>query len=129
MPQALSKLHANVGDSLILVARNDEHLESIAADLKVRGAKSIHCINSDLAKTEKHPELLANIENHTSDISKYYFFYGVLPEQAQCEASWEQTLEVLNTNFTSKISLLALLANKIEQEQKQKPNRRLIGRR
>lgn len=115
--QALSKLHANVGDSLVLVARNNEHLESIAADLKVRGAKSIHCINSDLAKTDKHPGLLENIENHAGDISKYYFFYGVLPDQAQCEASWEQTLEVLNTNFTSKISLLGLLANKIEKEQ------------
>ena len=120
--QALAKIHASAGDSILLLARNSDHLESIANDLKVRGANSVHCINADLAKVDQHPELLKNIASFSNDISKYYFFYGVLPDQTQCESSWEKTLDALNTNFISKASLLTLLANKIEKEQ----NRSLI---
>ena len=114
--QALAKLHAAANDSLILVARNKKHLESIATDLKVRGASSVNIVTIDLADTEKHPALLEQLQTLDSDISRYYFFYGVLPEQAECEQSWEQTLEILNTNFLSKASLLGLLANKIEEQ-------------
>ena len=114
--QSLARLHANSGDSFILVARNSEHLESIAADLRVRGARSVSCIATDLAKTEDHPRLVQELEASSNNISRYYFFYGVLPNQGACEESWENTLEALNTNFLSKVSLLGLLANKVEKE-------------
>ena len=120
--QALAKLHANDGNNILLLARNEEHLESIANDLQVRGAKSVHCINADLADVDQHPDLLKNLESFSDDIKKYYCFYGVLPDQKQCEASWDHTLDALNTNFISKASLLTLIANKIEKEQ----NRSLI---
>ena len=120
--QALARLHANEGDNLLLLARNEEHLESIANDLKIRGANTVHCINTDLANSDQHPELLKSVASFSNDIAKYYFFYGVLPDQKQCEASWELTLDTLNTNFISKTSLLSLIANKIEKEQ----NRSLI---
>lgn len=120
--QALAKLHANAGDNILLLARNEEHLESIANDLKVRGAKTVHCITADFTDIDKHPELLKTIASFSTDIAKYYFFYGVLPDQAQCEVSWEDTLDALNTNFISKASLLTLIANKVEKEQ----NRSLI---
>ena len=120
--QALAKLHAQEGNSLLLVARNADRLESIAADLKIRGAKSVKCINTDLAIVKQHPKLMRDIEKQFSDISKYYFFYGVLPDQKKCEASWDVTFDALNTNFLSKVSLLTLIANKIEKE----TNRSLI---
>ena len=120
--QALAKLHAAAGDNLILVARNSDHQESIAADLTVRGAGNVNLITTDLAKTEDHPSLVDQLESLANDINKYYFFYGVLPDQSACEQSWQQTLEALNTNFLSKVSLLGLLANKVEKE----TNRSLI---
>lgn len=120
--QALAKLHANAGDAILLVARNSNHLESIANDLKVRGADRVDYISADLAESNLHQDLLNNMASIDNDISKYYFFYGILPDQKQCELSWEHTLDALNTNFISKASLLTLLANKIEQEQ----NRSLV---
>ncbi len=120
--QALAKLHAYAEDNILLLARNEEHLESIANDLKVRGANKVDCINADLAQIDQHNELLESITSFSNEIEKYYFFYGVLPDQAQCESSWEHTLDALNTNFISKVSLLSLLANKIEKEQ----NRSLV---
>ena len=114
--QSLARLHAASGDSILLVARNGERLQNIAADLEVRGASSVKCITSDLAQTEGHTKLLEELQAASNDISKYYFFYGVLPDQAACEKSWQNTFEALNTNFLSKVSLLGLLANKIEKE-------------
>ena len=120
--QALAKLHAAEKHSILLIGRNTEHLESIANDLKVRGAKQVECVSVDLAKTDEHPNLFQQLSTSNNNISKYYFFYGVLPDQAQCETSWQQTYQALNTNFISKVSLLTLLANKIENEK----NRSLI---
>jgi len=120
--QALARLHAQEGNSLLLVARNSDRLESIAADLCIRGANSVKCINMDLAIVKQHSELIRDMEKQFSDISKYYFFYGVLPDQKKCEASWDSTFDALNTNFLSKVSLLTLIANKIEKE----TNRSLI---
>ena len=85
--QALAKLHAQAGDAILLVARNSARLESIANDLKVRGAQSVDCIVSDLVQTDQHTELLGNIAALGNDISRYYFFYGVLPDQSECESS------------------------------------------
>lgn len=120
--QSLAKMHASNGDNILLLARNEKHLESIANDLQVRGATSVHSINADLADVDQHPVLLKKLGSFSDDIEKYYFFYGVLPDQAQCEVSWEYTLDALNTNFISKASLLTLIANQIEKEQ----NRSLI---
>ena len=114
--QSLAKLHAQAGDPLLLVARNQNQLESIAADLRARSTQSVRCINSDLALLDQHPALMQDIAEQFDNISKYYFFYGVLPDQKACEGEWDLAYEALNTNFISKASLLTHVANKVEKE-------------
>lgn len=114
--QMLARIHAESGDSMILVARNLDRLDSVASDLRTRGAPSVECLCSDFDNTQEHSELLENIEKKCTDIAKYYFFYGSLPEQKECEASWDSTHNALMTNFLSVVSLLTLIANKVEKE-------------
>ncbi len=114
--QMLARIHAESGDSMILVARNFDRLNSIAADLRVRGAPLVEYLCHDFDNTEQHSELLEGIEKKCADIAKYYFFYGSLPEQKECEASWSSTHNALMTNFLSVVSLLTLIANKVEKE-------------
>ena len=114
--QSLAALHAQAGDSLLLLGRNRKRLRIVADDIRVRFGGNVKCISADLSIIQQHPALMAEIAGHYGDISKYYFFYGVLPDQAACEASWDSTLEALNTNFLSVASLLTLIANKIEAE-------------
>ncbi len=114
--QALAVTHAKAGDSLLLVARDEARLEIMADDLRVRGAENVKCISADLSQVEHHAGLMADMAGHYSDIGKYYFFYAIMTDQAACEASWDKTYEVLNTNFLSVASLLTLIGNKIEQE-------------
>ncbi len=124
--QALSKIHAEQGGSLILVARDKSKLDVTAADLRTRGAPQVDCLVADLDDFDKHPNLLQEIENKSDDIAKYYFFYGTLPDQKACEASWQESQKALTTNFLSAASLLTLIANKVETESKNKADRGII---
>lgn len=114
--QMLARLHAEKGDSLILVARNNSNLNSVAADLHSRGATQVDCFTCNLDDISDHQDLLNKINDKCNDIAKYYFFYGTLPDQKNCETSWELTNKALTTNFLSVISLLTIIANKIEKE-------------
>ena len=53
-----ARIWAARGDELYLVARNEAHVQTIAADLKVRGAScvAINCV--DLNEMDRHVELL-----------------------------------------------------------------------
>ena len=114
--QQLAKIHAEKGDSMILIARNDSRLKSVAADLRSRGAAQVDCLTNNLDVISDHPDLLKNIGEKCTDISKYYFFYGTLPDQKSCEDSWESTNDAFTINFLSVASLLTHIANKVEKE-------------
>ncbi len=114
--QKLAQIHAQAGDTLILVARNKGRLNTVASDLLARGSPQVDCLTSDFDIIQDHPSLLKKIEEKSSTISKYYFFYGILPDQKECEASWEITHKALMTNLLSVMSLLTSIANKIEKE-------------
>lgn len=114
--QELARIHAGSGDSMVLIARNSERLNSVAADLRVRGAPQVECLCSDLDNIQEHPNLLKKVEEKCTGIVKYYFLYGALPDQKACEASWDATHSALTTNFLSVVSLLTQIANKMEKE-------------
>ena len=114
--QELAKVHAEKGDSMILVARNDSRLKSVADDLRSRGATQVDSLVNNLEVISNHPDLIKDIEKMCDDISKYYFFYGTLPDQKLCENSWEPTNDALTVNFLSVASLLTHIANKVEKE-------------
>ncbi|HIO97828.1 MAG TPA: SDR family oxidoreductase [Leucothrix sp.] len=124
--QALSKIHAENGGSLILIGRNTDRLETTAADLRTRGAPQVDFLVSDLDDFNAHETLMQQINEKSSDIAKYYFFYGTLPDQKACEESWEVAHKALTTNFLSAASLLTLIANKVEKETKDKANRGIV---
>jgi len=114
--QMLARIHAAAGDSLVLIARNPDRLKSVAEDLRVRGASRVSCLCSDLDEIRNHLNLLKQIDKKCMDITKYYFFYGFLPDQKECEASWSSTYQALTTNFLSVISLLTHIANRMEND-------------
>lgn len=114
--QMLAKIHAEKSDSLILIARNSKRFDSVANDLRSRGASQVDCLTIDLDDFSKHQSLLEDIDKLSQNIAKYYFFYGSLPDQKACETSWEASQQALTTNFLSAASLLTLIANKVEKE-------------
>jgi decaprenylphospho-beta-D-erythro-pentofuranosid-2-ulose 2-reductase len=112
-----ARIWATNGDTMHLVARNEQHLQTIAADLKVRGASEVTTYCTDLNDIEKHEELLSSAEDALGDVHIVLIAHGTLSNQKSCELSVKETLAEIQTNALSTISLLTLIANQFEAKQ------------
>jgi short-subunit dehydrogenase len=109
-----SRIWAARGNELYLVARNEAHVQTIAADLKVRGASSVAINCVDLNEMDRHVGLLDAAENAMSGVDIVLVAHGTLSNQKLCEKSVSETLAEIQTNALSTISLLTLIANRFE---------------
>ena len=111
-----ARLFAARGDQLVLVARNAQRLKTISDDLRVRGAKDCDYRVADLSDSAGHAELLRDATNLLGGLDIVLMTYGTLGDQKACEQDFAQTLQELQTNCLSVLSLLTLLANQLEQQ-------------
>ena len=111
-----AKFFARDGVELFLVARNNEKLEDVSNDLKVRGAKRTETFLLDLNDLDRHQEMIQTAIDTFGRLDMVLTSHGTLGDQQLCQQSVAKTLEELTTNFTSVISLLTLLANYFEQQ-------------
>ena len=109
-----ARIWAARGDALHLVARNEQHVQVIASDLKVRSASKVTTYCTDLNDGEKHEELLNVANDALEGIDIVLVAHGTLSNQKACEVSVEETLAEIQTNALSTISILTLIANRFE---------------
>lgn len=112
-----ARLWAARGDTIYLVARNEDRLKTIVTDLKVRGAKESYSHCMDLNESVGHALMLDTAEAVMGRIDTVLIAHGTLSNQKSCEQSVEQTLTEINTNTLSTISLLTHIANRFEVKQ------------
>jgi decaprenylphospho-beta-D-erythro-pentofuranosid-2-ulose 2-reductase len=112
-----ARLWAVRGEALYLVARNDERLKIIAADLKVRGAAQVDTYCIDLNDLDSHTLMLDAAELTLGGIDTVLIAHGTLCNQKACEQSVNETLAEIKTNALSTISLLTIIANRFEAKQ------------
>lgn len=106
-----ARLYAQRHCSLYLVARNAEHLQSLADDLRVRGAQQVGIQMLDLNQLDDHPAMLASAVAFLGGLDLALVCHGSLPDQQQCATDFAQAREQILTNGLSVISLLTPLAN------------------
>jgi len=111
-----TRIWAGRGDALYLVARNEDRLKTIAADLKVRGASQADTCCVDLNDMDSHAAILDAAEAAMGGIDTVLIAHGTLSNQKACEQSVEETLAEIKTNALSLISLLTLIANRFEAQ-------------
>ena len=109
-----ARIWAAKGDALHLVARNEQRVQTIAADLKVRGASEVTTYCTNLNDMEKHVELLDKADGSLGSVDIVLVAHGTLSNQKACELSVEETLAEIHTNALSTVSLLTLIANRFE---------------
>jgi decaprenylphospho-beta-D-erythro-pentofuranosid-2-ulose 2-reductase len=106
------------GAEFFLVGRDTRKLDIVKDDLLVRGAKRVDCAAQDLGDLDAHPALIENAVQALNGLDAVLIAHGTLGDQEAAEASVEVTLKELNTNFTSTVSLLTLLANHFEKQRR-----------
>jgi len=104
------RIYAVSGTAFYLVARNEEKLTTVAADLQVRGASAVHTWVMDLDKTEQHAAMLQDADKKLQGIDIALIAHGVLGDQAAAERDYEIAAKVIQTNLVSAISLITWLA-------------------
>lgn len=114
--EATARRWAAGGNALFLVARNAARLETIAADLRVRGAASVASLAMDANDTAAHAAMLDAANDALGGLDVALIAHGTLPDQKACERSVEVTLQEIATNGLSVIALATLLGEKFESQ-------------
>lgn len=112
-----ARLWAARGYVLYLVGRSEERLLTIAADLKIRGAKEAFAEYINLNDFRSHLEMLDAADKAMNGIDIVLIAHGTLSNQKLCERSVDATLAEMNTNALSTVSLLTHIANRFEVRQ------------
>jgi len=106
---------AQRGDALFLVGRKADVLESMCADLRVRGASAVGMHVMDANDFSGHEAMLNDAEGSLGGLDTVLIAHGTLSDQKACESSVELTLRELNTNGVSVVALLTRVAARFEQ--------------
>ena len=112
-----ARIWATRGYKLYLVARNEVRVQTIAADLKVRGAAQVGTYCIDLNEMDCHAALLDAAESALNGIDIVLIAHGTLSNQKSCKQSVEETMAEIQINALSTISLLTLIAIHFEVKQ------------
>lgn len=118
MAAETARLFALEGASLFLIGRNAERLERLANDLRVRNATQVHTATFEAGDTGSCQALLERALAALGDIDAALIAHGDLPDQRECEKSWQAAERSLVTNFMSPIAFLTWLGNFFEGRKK-----------
>lgn len=111
-----TRLFAQDNASLYLVARNEDKLSAMQQDMLVRGATAVDYEILDLADDKLHADLIERATKKMGNIDIVLIAYGTLGEQKQSEKNFQNTLNELQINCLSVISILTIIANQFEQQ-------------
>jgi decaprenylphospho-beta-D-erythro-pentofuranosid-2-ulose 2-reductase len=108
--QAYARRRAAEGAAFVLVARREDRLAAIAADLQVCGAAAAESVVLDLGALDRIQDSAHMLWARFSDVEEVLIAHGALGDQARAEHDVAAARAVIDTNFTSvALWLLALI--------------------
>ena len=114
--RATARLYAKQGCNLHLIARNAERLDTLAQDLRTRGAAGVTTAQADLNGNPDYDAIVAEAFRNLKTVDICLIAHGILPDQAECRQSVEKTLDAIHINGLSHIALLTEIANRLEEQ-------------
>jgi len=110
--EATARHFARRGDALYLVGRDQRKLQSVADDLRVRGAGALGIGVLDVRDVSAYGKILDEAERTLGGLDIALIAHGVLPDQAACEGSSAALLEQFEVNAMSVLAICTELANR-----------------
>ena len=98
--RATARLWAKRGARLVLVGRDQDRLNAVAADLVARGAAQADCVALDCASADAGAELAKMVET-LGGLDILLLAYGVLGDQTELARDPSAAATLIQTNFTS----------------------------
>jgi decaprenylphospho-beta-D-erythro-pentofuranosid-2-ulose 2-reductase len=114
---AAARIYAREGAALVLVARNEERLNALAADLHARGAANVVVVPMDLeAEANQAGDHLQAWASHMGGLDHVHVVYGYLGSQREASASRAELSRIVTSNFTSAVHWCEAAANIFRQQ-------------
>lgn len=112
---ALAKDLLVQGYNIFLAGRNTESLNRIAADLEIRYNSAVSAVRFDATDFISHKTFLNDLPILPG---LTIAVFGYLGEQEKAQSDWQECERILDTNYKGAISILNIVANKYEAQQK-----------
>lgn len=108
------------GASLYCIGRNQQKLDAMLDDLKVRAGDNqrVDGAVADLIDSSQHEVLIDAAEAFLGAVDGVLIAHGTLPDQQACQEDVTRMRQEIETNALSVVSLLTLLANRFEQQRR-----------
>jgi len=114
--QALARRFAQREARLFLVARDSAKVESVAADLRARGASEVSVFVMDANDTGRLDSMLQNAWQTLGRVDFALVAHGTLPDAARASADRAYLIQEFRTNAESVIVCLAGLAQYFQSQ-------------
>ncbi len=102
--------------NLILAGRDMTELDVIAQDIVIRYECDVSTLMFEALNSNEHATFISECFEKTEKISGAVICHGFLPEQLQAEREWELARKTLDINFTSCVSVLEPLMQRLEDQ-------------
>jgi short-subunit dehydrogenase len=113
---ACARLWAAEGASFVLVARDQDKLNQVTADLRARGAVDIDTQTMDATALQKLKPTVERAVTVLGKIDVALIAHGTLPDQKLCERDAIAAAEATIVNATSVIAIATAIANQLESQ-------------
>jgi decaprenylphospho-beta-D-erythro-pentofuranosid-2-ulose 2-reductase len=114
--EATARLHAEQGAALALAGRDAARLETLAQDLKVRGASAVQTYPIDLAEEGGVPAAFERMVADLGGVDEVLLFYGLLGDQRLAERDFAEASRIMHTNYLSASLWCLAAANVLERQ-------------
>lgn len=109
---ATARIYAAEGAALMLVARNADRLNALAADLKARGAAHVETAALDLeASSGNARALMAEWKSKLGGLDHVHVVYGYLGSQDKASADPSELARITASNYSTAVQWCEAAAN------------------
>jgi decaprenylphospho-beta-D-erythro-pentofuranosid-2-ulose 2-reductase len=109
--QAVSAALAQLGAQLVLAGRDTAECERIAQDIRTRCSAKVSCVRFDALDFESHQQMFDQaVEQADGELSGVIACHGLLGMQAESQLDLAKARGVIDTNYTSFVSVLEIAA-------------------
>lgn len=114
--QALGRQFADDQNELFLIARNEAHVKTIAADLAIRSGKPCQFTTFNAENNDGIENCLSSALTALSQIDIAIVAHGTLADQTACQQNVQKALTEFQVNATSYIGLLTVFGYYFEKQ-------------
>lgn len=119
MAQALAHQFAREKYHLILAGRDEEELQAMAQDLKIRHRVEVSVRGFDALAYDTHPSFFASCTGEEgAALAGVVLAYGYMTEQKMAQEDFAQARRMMEVNYVSAVSLLELAAAYFEEQKR-----------